>query len=77
MTESHQDRGAASGSVGTADETFAGILGDRWQTSGDGIYRLADDVDPEPLDDVNAHLARSESLAVLRPVRRWLRRSQR
>ena len=73
MTEFHQDRGAANGSVGTADETFAGILGDRWQTSGDGIYRLAGDADPESLDDVHAHQSRPEPS----PVRRFLRRALR
>ena len=72
MTESHQDRAAGIGSMSTADETFAGILGDRWQTAGDGIYRLADDADPEPLDEVNAHLSRPAS-----PVRRFLRRARR
>ena len=77
MTESHQDRAAGNGGVGTADVTFAGILGDRWQTSGDGIYRLADDADLESPDDVDAHLARSQSSPVRRPARRWLRRSRR
>ena len=77
MTESPQDRAAGNGSVGIADQTFAGILGDRWQTSGDGIYRLADDADPEQLDDVDAHLARLESSPATRPVRGWLRRTRR
>lgn len=84
MTESDQDRAAGDGRVGVADETFAGILGDRWQTSGDGIYTLVDavaseapdDGEPEPIDDVEPRRALPESSEheVLRPVRRWLRR---
>ena len=73
MTESHQDQAAGNGSIGSADETFGGILGDRWQTAGDGIYRLADDADAEQFDDVNAHLVRSASS----PVRRLFRRVRR
>jgi hypothetical protein len=75
MTESHQDR-AAGNELNAVDETFAGILGDRWQTSGDGIYRLADEREPESVDEVEAHRAESESSdhADLLPLRRWLRR---
>jgi hypothetical protein len=75
MTESHQDRAGGNERLATVDETFAGILGDRWQTAGDGIYRLAEGGDPEPIDDVEAHRARSESdRADLLPLRRWLKR---
>jgi hypothetical protein len=31
-------------------ETFAELLGDRWQTSGNGIYRLAEDAAPPDED---------------------------
>jgi hypothetical protein len=77
MTESHQDRAAGNERLSAMDETFASILGDRWQTSGDGIYRLSDDREPEPIDDVEAHRARPESpdRAALLPLRRWLRRA--
>jgi hypothetical protein len=59
------------------DVTFASILGDRWETSGDGIYRLSDDREPEPIDEVEAHRARPESSerGELLPLRRWLRRA--
>jgi len=77
MAESHQDRAAGNERLSAMDETFASILGDRWQSSGDGIYRLADNSEPEPIDDVEAHRARPKSSdhADLRPLRRWLRRA--
>jgi hypothetical protein len=78
MTESHQDRAAGNERLAAADQRFAAILGDRWQTSGDGIYRLADDTEPESVDDVETHRARAQPESFDRPdvapLRRWLRR---
>jgi hypothetical protein len=75
--KSHQDRAAGNERLSVVDVTFASILGDRWQTSGDGIYRLADERESEPIDEVEAHRARPESSdhADLLPLRRWLRRA--
>jgi hypothetical protein len=80
MTEQRQDRAHGNGRGGAVDQTFAKILGERWRASGEGIYTLVEDDDPEtePIDDPEAGRARPEfpGYEDLPPVRRWLRRGR-
>jgi hypothetical protein len=50
-------KGTQQNDVKGNDESFAKLLGERWQTTGDGIYRLVEDTvesaeDAAPEDDV-------------------------
>jgi hypothetical protein len=77
MTESNQKQPEGNDPTAVADQTFAGILGERWRTSGDGIYTLVDEGDAESADDVEAHGAWSEEPgdAARHPARRRRRRA--
>jgi hypothetical protein len=77
MAEAETDEGAAHNSRGgTYVNSFAGLLSEGWETSGDGIYRRVEDApstpedladalkpghQPEPPDDENARLDLSPS----------------
>jgi hypothetical protein len=81
MTEQHQDGTQVGGGSAPGDETFANLLGDGWQTAGDGIYhRVPDRSDPAD-DDIDALEASRTEKSSLNEVaqpkqsgRRWLRR---
>ena len=45
MWDAQHDARPEHASDDAAAETFARLLGERWQTTGDGIYVLADDAE--------------------------------
>lgn len=45
MGHAQHDEGPEHASDAVAAETFARLLGERWQTTGDGIYVLADEAE--------------------------------
>jgi hypothetical protein len=82
---SEQDQNDTQGSGGSTEQavTFAGLLGEGWQSSGDGIYRRAADI-PEPADDlIEALQPGGEEASPIEQespsrasTRRWLRRGR-